>query len=104
MSLKYEAVFFIKDEDENIVKQTIKKIKKIVKEEKCNILKTEDFGTKKLAYKINNQETARYFYMIFSSNENNRNTKGKIDIQFNTVEEILKHIVLQYDDELEDYK
>ena len=45
MSLKYEAVFFIKDEDENIVKQTIKKIKKIVKEEKCNILKTEDFGT-----------------------------------------------------------
>ena len=42
--------------------------------------------------------------MIFSSNENNRNTKGKIDIQFNTVEEILKHIVLQYDDELEDYK
>jgi len=49
---KYEVLLFIKDIYGERFSKVVDKIKSIFKEQQCEILKKENFGERKLAYKI----------------------------------------------------
>lgn len=64
----YEVVFIVRpDADENIVKGTIQKVSEIVGNLKGQIIKTEEWGKKRLAYAIKKHSEGNYIMVNMSS-------------------------------------
>lgn len=89
---KYEAIFIIKPDNEERIKDVIDRINNIVLSEYCEITHKENVGIKKLAYEIKSYKTGYYYYINFNMNIN---VLGRISLKFNTIEEIIKYIFLE---------
>lgn len=98
MSKKYEAIFIIKnDEDNKKIEEVIEKINNMIISEYCNIFHEEKIGIKRLAYEIKNEKIG-YYYLINFETQNESQEINKISIKINTIEEVLKHIIIRMDD------
>lgn len=94
---KYEAVFIIKiNEEEKNIKETIEKINNIVKSEGGEILKKEDLGNRKLAYEVKGENQGRYYIINFKIPED---YEGKIKVKINTIDEVIKFIIVKMNDD-----
>lgn len=96
MDDKYEAIFIIKHyENEDKIKEVLEIIDNLVKTENCKIFLKDKMGERKLAYDIKGNKIG-YFYLInFQVIGNNPNVKSKISLKINTLEEVLKHMILK---------
>lgn len=98
MNEEYEAVFVLRIyKDKERIKEIIKKIDEIVIAERCEIIKRNDMGMRKLPYKINKETIAYYYTINFNNNGKKKNVIRNITIKANTMEEILKHVVIKKD-------
>ena len=92
MGEKYEAVFIIKEnKDEENIKNIIKNI---IESEKCKIFKEETIGNKKLAYEIKGEKRGIFYLLNFEVKNKSKDVKGSISMKINTIEDVLKHIVI----------
>lgn len=89
---KYEMIFIIKKcTTEEELRETVSKIEdSILKNGK--ITKTQDLGIKDLIYKINRQKQGHYFSIEFECNLETRNKLGQT---FETMDEILKSVIMK---------
>ena len=68
---------------------------KIFNTNKAKVVDTDNWGKRKLAYKIKNQEYAIYlFYTVEVPTEN----VGKIDSTLNITDEVIRHLIVKPDD------
>ncbi len=96
MDKKYEAVFIIKPKlDKNILNDTIDRINNIILSEDGEIYFKEKEGTKKLAYEIKGYKEGYYYYIKFKVDSSKTNKIGHISVKINTIEEIIKHIIVR---------
>ena len=98
MNEKYESVFIIKEDCNK--KNIISEIDKIITTQKAKISRTDELGLKKLAYEIRKNKNG-YYYVVYFEIANNNNQIVKIQKQINTIEEILKFIIVKVDEEAE---
>lgn len=94
MNEKYESVFIIKEDCNK--KNIISEIDKIITTQKAKISRTDELGLKKLAYEIRKNKNG-YYYVVYFEIANNNNQIVKIQKHINTIEEILKFIIVKVD-------
>lgn len=95
MSKKYEGIFIIKElENEKKVDEIIQKINKSILSEKAELTKKEKLGLRKLAYRIKDQEKGYYYVVNYKVLDDDNKTKGKIEIKINTIEEVIKYMII----------
>ncbi len=64
----YETVFMTRpDVSDTQIKALTDKYSKLIKDHKGDVLKTEDWGTRSLAYKINKNRKARYVLIEYKA-------------------------------------
>lgn len=98
MNETYEAVFLIKDyKDTEKMKGIMKKIDEIVFAEGHEIYNRQDYGIKRLAYDIGKEKMAYYYVINFRDISNKRNARAKVERNINTMEEVLKFIIIRND-------
>lgn len=98
MNEVYEAVFIIKDyKDLEKINNIKKKIDEIIAKE-YDLFNKIDYGVKKLAYEIRKEKTGYYYVIKFRDNGKKKNAISKIEKNINTMEEILKYIIIRNDD------
>ena len=96
MNRKYEAMFIIKNyENEDKRNQIIDRINNVFISEYCNIYDKEEMGIRKLAYEI---KGGFYYYIKFNALDNIQDI-GKISVNINTIEDVIKHIIVKLTDE-----
>lgn len=86
----YELTMLFKTELEPVLEQTLKKIRKTIEKYDGKILKEENDGKKRLAYSINGEEYAIYYYMEL-------NLVNALDIsrELNVNEDILRYLLVR---------
>lgn len=94
MYYEYDFICIINTKTEDIEKLK-NKIIEIIKENKCEILEIKDIGEKKLAYTIRNKKVGYFYFLKIKSNRLNYNPIAKISIKLNTMEEIIKYIIIR---------
>lgn len=100
MNEKYEAIFIIKNYDDiKKVENTIEKINLIINENECEIIKNEKMGIRRLAYEIKGEKRGYYYLINFKVSGEKNNHVNKIKIGINTLEEVIKYIVIPIDEE-----
>ena len=96
--VKHEAIFIIKSDKEEQIKDVIERIDNIILSEYCEIISKEKKGTRKLAYEIKGNKTGYFYYVSFKGDYIDKNSLGKMSIKINTIEEIIKHIFIKMED------
>ena len=99
MNKKYESVFIIKEDCNE--KDIINEIDKIIEGQKAEISRKDELGLKKLSYEIRKNKSGYYYVVYFEITNDNNNPIAKIQKQINTIEEILKFIIVKVDEEAE---
>lgn len=92
MEKKYELLCFIKEDCDK--DKIIKKINKMVTDLGGNIFHNEDMGLRDLAYEIKGNKKAYFYLANYEVTESNKNIYSKLSIRINTVEEIIKHMII----------
>ena len=99
MCKKYEAIFIIKNcDDADKVREVIDRINNMVISEYCDIFHKEELGVRKLAYEVKGEKKGYYYLINFKSPDDFADT-GKISMKINTVEEVIKHIIVKMEDD-----
>ncbi len=99
MCKKYEAIFIIKNcDDADKVREVIDRINNMVISEYCDIFHKEELGVRKLAYEVKGEKKGYYYLINFKAPDSLEDT-GKISIKINTVEEVIKHIIVKMEDD-----
>lgn len=96
--VKYEAIFIIKNDKEEQIRDAIERIDNIILSEYCEIISKEKKGTRKLAYEIKGNKTGYFYYVSFKGDYIDKNSLGKMSIKINTIEEVIKHIFFKMED------
>ena len=90
---KYEIMFIVRpDLDENAVKETVKKLEKVLTDNKAVITLSKELGQKEFAYEIKGFKSGFYYlYNIDSTDQkaiNEFNRVASID------ESVVRHLIL----------
>lgn len=88
----YELTVLFHPDLENNIKPAIDKIKKIIADNGGEIIKEECDGKKRLAYRINEQEYAIYYFYVLSLPDG---APAKISSILNITDEILRYLLVQ---------
>lgn len=87
----YEVVFLIHENHEEEVQDIIQKVKDFIKEKKGKIYRLNDWGVRKLAYKIQKSKRAHYLLMNFEIGVEDINEfKSLLDKD----ERVIRHLVM----------
>ncbi len=97
MEQKYEGVFIIKNGNQETIEKIIEAIENILKNNKCEVFKREKLGIKKLAYSIGGEKQG-YYYLVNFKADKNKKSANKVEEKINTIEEILRHIIVEVDE------
>jgi small subunit ribosomal protein S6 len=92
--LKYELVVLFDPQLEIDLSKPSAKVEKIIKDNGGKILKTDNWGKKKLAYQINKHDFAVY---VFYALELPPESVQKIDTTLNITDEVLRHLIAKHD-------
>ena len=100
MKQKYEAIFIIRcNEDSKKLEETIEKINNIVISNSFNIYYKENNWEKKLAYEVKGEKEGVYYYIKFETSEKVNNKLDEIETKINTIEDVLKYIIIKLNEE-----
>ena len=97
MEKKFELLCFIK-KDCNKGK-IIKQINEFITELGGTAFYTEDMGLRNLAYEVKGHKKAYFYLANFKATESNKNIDGRLSVKINTVEEIIKHMIIPSNEE-----
>jgi small subunit ribosomal protein S6 len=92
---EYELVALLHPDLEIDLDKPLKKIEKIITDLGGKILKTDNWGKRKLAYPIKKQDFAVYFYYDL---ELKPETIDKLDKTLNITEEVIRHLVSKHEE------
>ncbi len=89
---EYELTLLFNPELENNLNPALEKIKKIIADNGGEITKEENDGKKRLAYIINNNEYAIYYYIELLLPDG---APAKLGSIFNITDEILRYLLIR---------
>jgi small subunit ribosomal protein S6 len=92
MNLYEKVVILNPDLDDNTTSETIDKIKNIIIKQGGEILKTENWGRRKMAYELNRHEKGNYFLLLFKSPPS---TILELEKLYKVVDAIIKFMVVK---------
>ena len=94
---KYEIMFIVKATQESEkVAATAEAMKKIIIDNKSNVVEFKELGEKKLAYAIKNEINGYYFVMQV---EANHEAISEFDRKALLDENVLRHLIIKLDEE-----
>jgi small subunit ribosomal protein S6 len=99
MAKPYEMVVLYHPDLEIDLDKALKKVENIVTSNKGKIIKTDNWGKRKLAYTIKNEDHAIYVYYDV---ELESDSAGKIETTLNITDEVLRYLIVKPGPELED--
>ena len=90
----YEIMFIVRpDLEENAVKETVKKLEKVLTDNKAVITLSKELGQKELAYEINKHKTG--YYYLYNIEVEDDNCVKEFDRVAGINENIIRHLVLK---------
>lgn len=90
---KYEIMFIVKPNlEENAVKETVKKLEKVLTDNKAVITLSKELGQKEFAYEIKGYKSGFYFLYNIESNDNK--AIKEFDRIASIDESIVRHLIL----------
>jgi small subunit ribosomal protein S6 len=93
----YETVVVMKpDLQAEEIENNIKSIKDYLEKNKCEIVKEENWGKKKLAYEIDKYKEGAYYYIAYTTD--NYAVPKELEKSFNLNENILRYISVKLED------
>lgn len=92
--VQYEVAVLFDQQLEIDLSKATAKIEKIISEAKGKITKTDNWGKRKLAYPIKNQEHAIY---VFYTVEMPTQSVAKVDTSLNITDEVIRHLITRPD-------
>lgn len=98
---KYELTVLIHPDAEVNIEPTLTKINKILTDNGATILKTSNEGKKRMAYKINRQDFAIYYYYEL---ELPASAPSKISSTLNITDEVLRYLLVTLDERRVQYE
>ena len=102
MDNKFEAVFIIKElEDSKLIDNTISKINKVIKQNKCKITAYQKLGVRKIVSPIYGQKDGFYYYINFEPNDSLRidNLENKIKRNINTIKQVIMCVIVEMEND-----
>lgn len=94
---EYELTVLIHPDLEADLEPALKKVREIVTSNKGTIKKEENWGKKRLMYKIRNEEFAVYVYMEI---ELPAETNAKVQQTLNITDEVLRYLLVSVDEKI----
>ncbi|HET7673870.1 MAG TPA: 30S ribosomal protein S6 [Candidatus Saccharimonadales bacterium] len=92
--IQYEIAVLFDPQLEIDLSKPLAKIEKLISENKGKIIKTDNWGKKKLAYQIKKQDHAVYvFYTVELPAEN----VGKVESTLNITDEVIRYLITRPD-------
>lgn len=89
----YENIFILSpDLDDNTVESVVERVKNVVVKSGGEILKTENWGRKKLAYNLKKQNKGVYIFLIFKAPSP---AVYELEIFYKVLEPLLKFMVVK---------
>ncbi|MCK5505116.1 MAG: 30S ribosomal protein S6 [Thermodesulfovibrionia bacterium] len=92
--MNYYEKFLILDPnlDNSILEETVEKIKEVIIRQGGEILKSENWGSRKLAYELNKHQKGTYIFLVFKSPPS---TIAELEKYCNVVDHIIKFMVVK---------
>lgn len=93
---KYEIMFIVKPTiEEAEIKKIAEDMKKVLTDNKANVLEEKSMGQKELAYEINKFKTGYYFLYVV---ESEKEAVQEFDRVVRINENILRHLIVRVED------
>ena len=90
---KYEIMFIVRpDLEENAVKETVKKLEKVLTDNKAVITLSKELGQKEFAYEIKGFKSG--FYYLYNIDSNNDAAVKEFDRVSSIDESVVRHLIL----------
>ena len=90
---KYEIMFIVRpDLEENAVKETVKKLEKVLTDNKAVITLSKELGQKEFAYEIKGFKTG--FYYLYNIDSSNQKAIKEFDRVSLIDESVVRHLIL----------
>ena len=90
---KYEIMFIVRpDLEENAVKETVKKLEKVLTDNKAVITLSKELGQKEFAYEIKGFKSG--FYYLYNIETSKESTVKEFDRVASLDESIVRHLIL----------
>ena len=88
--MKYEILFIVRpDLEEKAIKDTFKKMEKVLVDKKAKVLSSKELGQKELAYEIRKFNTGYYYLYVIEAD-------ATAEQEFNRVTRINEKILIRY--------
>lgn len=92
----YEIMFIVRpDVDENVVRNTVKNLEKILTDRKAKITLSKELGQKEFAYEIKKFKSG--FYFLYNIEANDDEAIREFDRVAKLDETVVRHLVLNLD-------
>ena len=90
---KYEIMFIIRpDIDEKLQKDTVKKLEKVLTQNKATVTLSKELGKKEFAYEIKKQKSG--YYYLYNIETKEENSIKEFDRIAKIDENVVRHLVL----------
>ena len=90
---KYEIMFIVRpDLEENAVKETVKKLEKILTDNKAVITVSKELGQKEFAYEIKGFKSG--FYYLYNIDSSSQTAIKEFDRVASIDESVVRHLIL----------
>lgn len=90
---KYEIMFIVRpDLEENAVKETVKKLEKVLTDNKAVITLSKELGQKEFAYEIKGFKSG--FYYLYNIDSNTDAAVKELDRVASIDESVVRHLIL----------
>lgn len=93
---KYELVYIVHPDLETTIDKVSEKITKFIERKSGKVLKEENWGKKKLAYKIQKQDFGIYILVIFEAETKDLSA---IENDVRLAEEVIRHLIVKKEEE-----
>ena len=90
---KYEIMFIVRpDLEENAVKETVKKLEKVLTDNKAVITLSKELGQKEFAYEIKGLKSG--FYYLYNIDSSDQKAIKEFDRIASIDESVVRHLIL----------
>ena len=90
---KYEIMFIVRpDLEENAVKETVKKLEKVLADNKAVITLSKELGQKEFAYEIKGFKSG--FYYLYNIDSSDQKAINEFDRVASIDESVVRHLIL----------
>ena len=93
---KYEIMFILKSNEEEVIKNQVSELKAIITDMKGEITNEKEMGNRKLAYPIN-KDLNGYYYVINCNA--NKDVVAEFDRKAGINENVIRHLIIRLDEE-----